>query len=152
MESLETRIPPPIWALLFAAVAFGIGQLDLGWEMSGGGTAGLLIGGFGLVLAAIAVIDVVGSGSSVDPHDFSKTHSLQTTGVYRLTRNPMYLGLAAVVCGVGVAVGDPIGAIVGTIGFVLVVTRLQIIPEERAMLKRFPKKYPAYQKQTRRWI
>ena len=104
------------------------------------------------MVAALAVIDVVSAGSSVDPHDFSKTHSLQTTGVYRLTRNPMYLGLAALVLGFGLAIGDSVGALVGTIGFVVVITRLQILPEERAMLKKFPKQYPKYREQTRRWL
>lgn len=152
MEALETRIPPPLWAVCFAAVTFGIAQLDLGWEMAGGRPAGLLLVVVGAVIAAIAVIDVVSSGSSVDPHDFAKTHSLQTTGVYRITRNPMYLGMASVICGVGVTLQDPIGAIVGTGGFMLVITRLQIVPEERALTKKFPKLYPKYREQTRRWI
>ena len=152
IDRLETRIPPPIWALLFVALTYGIAQLDLGWEFGGGPSVGLVVAVLGVVIAALAVIDVVGAGSSVDPHDFSKTYSLQTTGVYRLSRNPMYLGLAALVLGFGLAIGDSVGALVGTIGFVLVITRLQIVPEERAMAKKFPKRYPKYREQTRRWL
>ena len=153
MDRLETRVPPLVWLLVFAGVILGISTLDLGWEVAGGGgSVGLLVGLIGLFIAALGVVDVVGEGTTVDPNDLSKTNTLVTKGVYRLSRNPMYLGMAIVLLGLGLGLEDPLAAIVGVGGFVVVITRLQIIPEERALLKRFPSAYPQFQQRTRRWL
>ena len=153
MDRLETRVPPPVWALVFAGIILGISTLDLGWEVAGGGAAvGVLVGVVGLFIAALGVVDVVGEGTTIDPHDPSKTTTLVTKGVYRFSRNPMYLGMAVVLLGLGLGLEDPFAAIVGVAGFVVTITRLQIVPEERALLKRFPKAYPKFQERTRRWI
>jgi protein-S-isoprenylcysteine O-methyltransferase Ste14 len=142
-----------VWALLFAGAVFGIDRLGLGWEVGDWARpAGLIVASAGVGVAVLGVVAVVGAGTTIDPHDPSKTTALVSAGIYRLTRNPMYLGIALVLSGFGIWLENPVAAIVGTAGFVAVITRLQIIPEERMLTDRFPEAYATFRAQTRRWL
>ncbi|MEM8705113.1 MAG: isoprenylcysteine carboxylmethyltransferase family protein [Actinomycetota bacterium] len=153
MHALELKIPPPVWAAVFAAIAYGIGVLEPGLEFTvSSPLLGIGIAIIGVVIAAFAVIDVRGEGTTIDPHHPEAASVLVQKGVYRFTRNPMYLGLALVIAGIAVGHGDIIATIVGVGGFTTVITRLQIIPEERALRARFGSQYDEYCDGPRRWI
>ena len=78
------------------------------------------------------------------------TH-LVTTGPYRFSRNPIYLGMVLLLVGWALIwSGWPSIAVV--IAFVLFITRFQIMPEEKALEHLFDKKYIHYKNQVRRWI
>ena len=106
----------------------------------------------GAVVAALGITSFWRAGTTVDPHDPSKTSVLVESGIYRFTRNPMYLGLALVLVGFAVAQGDIVATIVGVGGFVSVITRVQIQPEERLLRDRFGSVYDDYCNGRRRWI
>ena len=74
-----------------------------------------------------------------------------TGGVYRLTRNPMYVGLVLLLWGWSVYLGSP-WAWLGPLLFVGYVTRFQIVPEERALTRLFGADYVAYCAKVRRWL
>ncbi|MEM9204305.1 MAG: isoprenylcysteine carboxylmethyltransferase family protein [Actinomycetota bacterium] len=152
MARLETVVPPPVWALLFAAVIVGIGRLDLGGAVGGLGSLGFVVAAAGVGIAMLGVFAVARAGTTIDPHDPAKSSTLVTGGIYRVTRNPMYLGLVLVLGGFGLWLGEPAGAVVGGVGFIAVVTRLQIIPEERALMDRFPDAFREFRSRTRRWV
>ena len=153
MEQLELKVPPPVWALIFLGVTYGISLLELGLEFSGSSSSlGVVIGLVGVAIGVFAIIDFRAEGTTVDPHDPSQATSLVEKGMYRFSRNPMYLGLAIIIAGLGVGLGDIIATAVGVGGFVAVITRLQIIPEERALEQQFKKRYAAYRAGRRRWL
>ncbi|MEM8705184.1 MAG: isoprenylcysteine carboxylmethyltransferase family protein [Actinomycetota bacterium] len=153
MDALELRVPPPVWAVVFGAIAYGIALLELGLEFSiSSSRLGIAIGFVGVVIAVFAIIDVRAEGTTIDPHHPDETSALVQKGMYRFTRNPMYLGLALVIAGIAVGHGDILATIVGVGGFATVVTRLQIIPEERALRARFGTRYDEYCEGPRRWI
>lgn len=153
MEQLELKVPPPVWALIFLGVTYGISLLELGLEFSGSSSSlGVVIGLVGVAIGVFAIIDFRAEGTTVDPHDPSQATSLVEKGMYRFSRNPMYLGLAIIIAGLGVGLGDIIATAVGVGGFVAVITRLQIIPEERALERQFKKRYAAYRAGRRRWL
>ena len=153
MTRLETLVPPPVWAVLIGAAMFGVNQMGAAWTIgSWGRSAGAVVGLAGVVVAASGVVGFARAGTTVDPHDPSKTSALVDSGVYRVTRNPMYVGLALVVFGWGVALRDPLVAVAGAGVFVTVITRLQIVPEERTLRARFGAEYDAFCRRTRRWI
>lgn len=77
--------------------------------------------------------------------------SLQTSGIYSVTRNPMYLGLILVYTGLAFVIGNWWTIILLPILFILV-TYLIILPEERYLSGAFRNIYPDYKKKTRRWI
>ena len=77
--------------------------------------------------------------------------SLVTTGVYRVTRNPMYVALTSLLCALAAWLNQPL-AIAGPLLFALYLTRFQIIPEERVLTQKFGAAYDDYRRTVRRWL
>lgn len=153
VEQLELRVPPPVWALIFFGLTYLVSLFEIGLDFSvSGGSLGLVIAIVGVAIGVFAVVDFRAEGTTIDPHDPSQASALIEKGMYRFSRNPMYLGLAIIIAGFGIGLGDIVATVVGVGGFVAVITRLQIIPEERALKKRFKKRYDAYCDGRRRWL
>ena len=77
--------------------------------------------------------------------------SLVIVGVYKLTRNPMYLGLSLVLLGWAVFLWSA-WALLGPIVFIAYISRFQIAPEERVLATLFGAEYSAYKAKVRRWL
>ncbi len=77
--------------------------------------------------------------------------SLVSSGVYRQTRNPMYVGLLLVVVAWAVLLSAP-WTLLGPLCFVAYIGRYQIAPEERVLAGLFGSEYAAYQARVRRWL
>jgi hypothetical protein len=90
-------------------------------------------------------------GTTINPVAIDTASILVTSGVYRISRNPMYVGLTSVLAALGVGLGSG-WALVGPVVFVLFITRFQIVPEERVMLAKFGAEYGAYRDTVRRWL
>jgi protein-S-isoprenylcysteine O-methyltransferase Ste14 len=114
-----------------------------------------------LVLAgALAVVgvsfDILGlltffrSRTTVNPLRPAKASVLVTGGIYRITRNPMYVGLAFVLTGWAVWLGS-LWPFLGPVLFVAYITRFQIAPEERILRGKFSE-FDAYATRVRRWL
>jgi len=74
-----------------------------------------------------------------------------TTGLYRYTRNPMYLGLLVILIGAGLLSGSLL-AVAVLPGFVAYLTIFQIRPEERRLSALFGNEYERYRQEVRRWL
>ena len=79
------------------------------------------------------------------------TSSLVTSGVYRFTRNPMYVGLALGLLGWAVFLSSA-WSLLGPLVFILYMTRFQIVPEERALSGIFGAAYSDFQARVCRWL
>jgi len=86
-----------------------------------------------------------------NPIKIDQASSLVTTGIYRFTRNPMYLGMLIILIGFGIKLGSTMALGVIPI-FVLAMKYLQIVPEERVLLEIFGDEYAEYCEKVRRWI
>lgn len=153
MKALELKVPPPIVAGLVAAAMWATTML------------GAPVDGSGFVRRAIAATLAVAGGciavagfvsfrsarTTVDPRRPEATSSLVTGGIYRFTRNPMYLGLVLLLVAWAVFLASP-WTLVGPVAFVLYVSRFQIAPEERTLTTRFGATYSEYAARTRRWL
>ena len=151
----ETRIPPVVWLALGGLVTWGIGRLDLdGAPLDNrfGVLSGVLLAALGAAIAALGVVQFRQAQTTVNPHNIDGTSHLVTAGIYRITRNPMYLGMLVVLAGWAAVLGTIGGFIVGGGVFFAVVTRLQIIPEERVLADKFGDTYARYTATVRRWI
>ena len=76
---------------------------------------------------------------------------LLTEGMYRYSRNPMYLGLLLLIIAATIWFGIWFGIVI-SLFFILLMNILQIIPEEEALLQIFGEEYLEYKKKVRRWI
>lgn len=150
---LDTKIPPPIVAALVALAIWAAS--DLGLPLPGSGEArsmtALALAALGVAFDLSAIVAFLGARTTINPMTPERTSALVTTGVYRLTRNPMYVGLALLLTAWAVHRGAWIG-LFGPIAFVGYITRFQIVPEERAMERRFGDDWRAWSSRVRRWL
>lgn len=89
--------------------------------------------------------------TTVNPLNPEAATALVIVGVYRYTRNPMYVGLATMLVGWAVYLAAPL-ALLGPPIFVLFIARFQIVPEERALAEKFGREFADYRKKVRRWL
>lgn len=153
MHPLEHRIPPPVVGAVAGLVAWLCAWLgpDTGLSARIGMIAGALVALGGIVVALLGVRGFRRAGTTLSPLKPDEASSLVETGIYRHTRNPMYLGLALLLLGWALVLASPL-ALVGPLLFVVWMTRFQIIPEERALSRLFGSQYEAYRRRVRRWI
>ncbi|BAU77218.1 putative protein-S-isoprenylcysteine methyltransferase [Metapseudomonas furukawaii] len=110
-----------------------------------------------LVLLAAAAVCLAGvlsfrlANTTVNPLKPETASSLVSSGVYRYTRNPMYLGFAVALVAWSIYLGSLV-ALLGVLGFVLYMNRFQIIPEEHALASLFREEFAAYRRRVRRWL
>ena len=153
MKALELKVPPPIVAGLIAAAMWVATMLCAPMDVSDfvrrAVAATLAVAGGCIAVAGF--VSFRRARTTVDPQRPEATSSLVTGGIYRFTRNPMYLGLLLVLLAWAVFLASP-WALVGPVAFVLYVNRFQIAPEERALTTLFGATYSEYTVRTRRWL
>lgn len=89
--------------------------------------------------------------TTINPLKPDSASHLVTSGVFRISRNPMYLGMLLILIGITVRF-NPIGGGLICLIFWGFITKFQIIPEEVAIQKLFPKEFSVYSNKTRRWL
>ena len=109
------------------------------------------VGAIGLSLDAIALVQFLRSRTTTNPLKPDSASALVSGGIYRFTRNPMYLGLATLLLAWAIYLGN-LAALAGLPLFILYMNRFQIAPEERALEARFGAEYIAYRARVRRWV
>jgi protein-S-isoprenylcysteine O-methyltransferase Ste14 len=149
---MRTRVPPPCYALLAGAVIWAIchyapeiPRLGAPWRVPGWTLVTL-----GVALDLTALLAFLRRGTTVDPIRPARARRLVTSGVYRYSRNPMYLGLALVLAGWTVLVSSPLCLPI-VIGFMKLIDFVQIQPEEAALSVRFGAAYASYRAEVHRW-
>jgi len=147
----RNRIPPPIVTLVFALLIYFSADLlpSLRFELQNALALLFAIAGLGVIAAAI--IPFVKLKTTVNPLAPKSATSLVTDGVFRFSRNPMYLGMLLLIISVSICTGA-VASVVLLPSFVVYIRVFQILPEEQAMRELFPDAYQAYCKQVRRWI
>lgn len=103
------------------------------------------------VIALLAVASLVFARTTISPFDPSRTSALVTGGIFRITRNPLYLSLLLLLVAYALRLGSWVTWL-GPALFVTYITRFQIIPEERILTVKFGSAYLAYKTRTRRWV
>lgn len=153
MHKLELKVPPPAVALLLAVAMWGLGGLAPHVELPSAVrvTAASLIALAGLGFDLAGVIAFGRAKTTVNPLRPDKTATVVTSGVYRITRNPMYVGMALILLAWAVLLSSA-WALLGPLVFVLYITRFQIRPEERALAALFGSSYADYLASVRRWL
>ncbi|MEL6369904.1 MAG: isoprenylcysteine carboxylmethyltransferase family protein [Pseudomonadota bacterium] len=146
-------VPPPVIGIAFGAamlfVQRGLPQFQL--DVPGGRIAAIIVAVIGLSIEVAAVGHFFRRKTTINPLAPDKTQHLVVEGLYRVTRNPMYLGMAILLTGWALWLGNPINIAFVAL-FVVVLTELQIKPEERALEAKFGESYRDYCQRVRRWV
>ena len=150
---LDLKIPPPIVAVLcglgivYLPDLFGLEGFEIPLQ---GWVAGVVIV-FGLSFDLMGLLEFRKHATTISPLSPNKSVLVVSSGIYRITRNPMYLGMAIVLVGVTIAFGSAIGLLMVLV-FVLYITRFQIKPEERILEAKFGEAFVDYKAKVKRWI
>ena len=142
---------PPIWLLLGLIAIFLCHEYVPGPRFEGLASqfTGVLLIIVGLLLLIIAAGLFTRAKTDLIP--FRNVSALVTTGIYRYTRNPMYLGMVAILLGSAIALGASTALIVPVLFAVIIEIRF-IRPEETMLRGLFPNEFPDYCKRVRRWL
>ena len=148
---MKTKIPPPILALVMIVLiylsSFFIESTTFNYQ----GSLSVLILILGLACAIPSFKLFARYKTTISPLKPSDATALVTEGMYRYSRNPMYLGLLLLTIASTIWFGTWFGIIVNIL-FIFLINFLQIIPEEEALLEIFGEEYEEYKKNVRRWI
>ena len=148
---MKTKIPPPILALIMIALIYisslFIETMTLNYQ--GLLSIFFLILGLACLLPSFKLFAKF--KTTITPLKPSNSTALVTEGMYRYSRNPMYLGLLLLTIASTIWFGNWLGIIINIV-FIFLINILQIIPEEEALLKIFGEEYGEYKKNVRRWI
>jgi protein-S-isoprenylcysteine O-methyltransferase Ste14 len=150
MPSLEHKIPPPVVGALVAGAMWWVSSLGSLPTVA----TGLRHVAVALLITAGVAFDVLGllaSRTTINPLKPERASALVTGGVYQVTRNPMYVGMALLLLAWAVYLSALL-SFAGPVIFILYITRFQIQPEERALQGIFGEEFAAYAARVRRWL
>ena len=153
MNALELKLPPPLLAVITAALMYGIARFS-GNAITYDNTQILLLCvlvGLGFLIDMMALISFRRARTTILPFCPERSSTLVISGVYRFSRNPMYLGLMMIITGWAFFLGSVWNVFIW-IGCFMYLTVFQIKPEERVLLNVFGEEYQHYLSTVRRWI
>ena len=151
MHRVDLKIPPVVtsavtaigmWLLSHTLPTFALAPLPV---------VAVAMGIAGFMVTGSALLSFRRARTTVNPMQPSSASALVTSGIYRYTRNPMYLGMLFVLVGWALYLANVL-AFLFLPAFILYMNRFQIEPEERAMTALFGQEFLEYASRVRRWI
>ena len=148
---IKTKIPPPLVALTFGFLINYtkdiFPKIDIRYD--------IIFGSFMIIIGSIIILSAITLfkkyQTDITPLKPSNATKLITGGIYKFSRNPIYLGLLLVLFGISIIL-NPIGGLFLIPLFILYLNIFQIIPEENAMVDLFKGEFLEYKANVRRWI
>ena len=148
---MNNKIPPPIVTLTSGLAIYFSRNLLPNYH-------GIILDVFsvlllicGIIIIRTAVLSFNKHQTTINPLNLTKTSTLVNTGIFKYTRNPMYLGMVFILLSIALKF-NIYGGLIVILLFFFFITKFQIIPEEKAMEKPFGKKFKNYKKTTKRWL
>ncbi len=153
MALLELKIPPVLTTLVCAFAMWAVGKAAAAFIVeipfhSGIAYTLFVLGG---VMGLAGTVSFSNAGTTVNPMSTKGMSALVTSGVYKFTRNPQYVGHLLFLTGVSVLIGNALSAVLLP-AFVLYMNKFQISPEERGLSVMFPEEFAKYRESVRRWL
>jgi protein-S-isoprenylcysteine O-methyltransferase Ste14 len=153
MHALELKVPPPVVGFLVATLmwlaSWAVPALQFEIPARRFVAAGLAL--TGVVISIMGVASFRRARTTVNPMKPESSSSLVVSGVYRISRNPMYVGFFLVLLGWAVLLSNVLAFVVLP-AFIVYMNRFQIRPEEAALAAVFGEDYVAYGSRVRRWL
>ena len=150
---MQNKIPPPVYVLLAGALMWFIARssfalrIDVPWEQY----VAAIVAVAAIAIDVMAIWHFRQSKTTINPLNPTKSSALVTHGIYRYTRNPMYVGMLLLLVAWALLL-ESVTSLLVVPAFVFTLTMMQIRPEEAAMRSLFPGEYDDYCRRVRRWI
>ncbi len=147
---MALKVPPPL-ILLACIILMSLTLLMPVGQISSMPWLGVLAIAIGSIIGFMGVQAFKKAQTTISPVAPEKSSSLVVVGIYRVSRNPMYVGMALLLIGWAFLLGT-IWVWLGVVGFVGYIHYFQILPEEKILATKFGDEYQTYCCQTRRWL
>ena len=153
MQKLELKIPPVAIGLATAMLMWLASWIvpALGFAFEGRRFLAICLAMTGTLISGSGVVLFRQAHTTVNPMKPESSSSLVQSGIYTLTRNPMYLGFFLVLMAWAVYLSNALAFLILPV-FIAYMNRFQIEPEERALRALFGKEFSEYATRVRRWI
>ena len=148
---MSNKIPPPIVTLFFGLCIYLSRPYFPEFSFSILNSLSTISFVLGITVFATAVSSFKRQNTTVNPISIEKASSLVVNGVFKYSRNPMYLGMLFILLGLTFKF-NLIGGLLFTSLFMIFISIFQIKPEEAAMEKLFDQEWKDYIKHVRRWL
>ena len=151
---MKPKIPPLLLTGMIAVLAWAVAKVLPGgaFAFPGQTFASLVLAICGAITCGMGVMTFRRAGTTMNPTKPNQASLLVTTGIYGISRNPMYLGFLALLIGWSLYLANAVALILVPIGFVAYMNRFQIAAEERALKALFGDEYVSYARRVRRWL
>ncbi len=150
---MKLKIPPALQVAIFAILMWVIKKLTVitHFEFEQQKTISWIIFSIGILIGIIAIYTFRKARTTVDPLHPAKASKLVIVSIYKISRNPMYLGMLFILFAFVIRLGNLFTFPV-LILYIWYITTFQIKPEEKVLAKLFGDDYSSYCKRVRRWI
>jgi len=150
---LKLKIPPPVYMLLMAGLMWLLDRfspvmeiIPMPWNK-----LGFIVMLLAMFADGMSLMQFFRVHTSINPIHPEKADVLVTSGMYRMTRNPMYMGLLLLLSGWAIILGT-LSPFLALPLFIFVLTVQQIIPEEIILEQKFGQQYRDYKQSVKRWL
>lgn len=140
--------PPPLIFFICAGIMYLLPQWGTFYTPYFIVTLTILVA---ITIALLSLREFYYAKTTINPSSFEKTTHLITTGVFRISRNPMYVSLWLLLLSWFLYLGNSVGML-GLVLFVWIMNSSQIRKEERALLEKFGEEYHCYCQRVKRWL
>jgi len=153
VNTLELKVPPVMLVLIIAVFMWLVSAyvpslaFDLPWRI----VVAIAFAGAGIIMIGAGVAEFRKTKTTVNPTKLGTTSAMVTSGFYRLSRNPMYVGLLLALAGWAAFLSHAL-AFAFLPAFVGYMNRFQIAPEERSLSAKFGPAFSVYRQSVRRWL
>lgn len=153
MPSLDHKVPPPIVGALAGLAMWLLAPVGPSWSVGHAPSSAVvaLLVVVGLAFDILGLLAFRASRTTVNPMKPERASALVTRGVYRVTRNPMYVGMCFLLLAWAVHLSALL-PFAGPLLFGLYIDRFQIQPEERVLAQLFGEQFTQYSVRVRRWL
>lgn len=153
MRALELKVPPAVVVAVFASAMLGLSWLmpSATFQLPGSRIASLCLALLGVATAMAGFVAFRAGKTTVDPRTPDAASTVVVGGIYRLSRNPMYLGFLSMLAGWAVYLSNAT-AVILLPAFAAYINAFQIKPEERILLSKFGPRFAEYMASVRRWV
>jgi protein-S-isoprenylcysteine O-methyltransferase Ste14 len=153
ISALELKIPPAVFVIILAIVMWSIsGKVpSLSFSFPGQFVVVVILTTAGILITLTSAVAFYRAQTTVDPTRPEKSSALVTSGIYRVSRNPIYVSFLLILIAWAIYVANFL-AFVALPVFVAYMNRFQIIPEERVLRAKFGSTFIQYEQSVRRWL